>query len=385
MKKIKVLMVAGDMHVGGIENQLMHLARNASKEKFQIDFTSTMPDAFYRGEIEQLGGKFILIPPMNWKNPSDYCKALFNVMKEGRYDIVHSHELFHSGITLFLAKKAGIPCRFAHAHNWNDSDGTGKKRGAIRSVYNIVMRRMINHCSTVQIACSTWAGKFLYGERTQNKSSYHLVFNSVDTGKFLDKFDQTEAGEFCDDGWNNILNVARITAVKNQKFLVEIAEEFRERGVKLRILCAGSGDEIYEAQVRGLIKEKRLEDYIQLLGVRKDIDVLMRKCNAFILPSKYEGMPLVMIEAQASGLPCVSSNTYSPEVDFGIGTVRWLSLDNGVHRWADELESAVQKGRASKIDVEKAIQKKRFDSKLFAETLCKLYQEDYMLRKGKDD
>lgn len=383
MKKIKVLMVAGDMDVGGIENQLMHLVRNADKERFQIDFTSTMAEAFYREEIERLGGKFILIPPMNWKNPSVYCKTLLKVMKEGQYDIVHAHELFHSGITLRLAQKAGVPCRFVHAHNWRDDDGTGRRRGVVRSAYNAVMRRLINRYSTVQIACSSWAGKFLYGKKMQKKSSYHLVFNSVDTGKFLEKYSQKETGEFCDDLWVNVLNVGRITAVKNQKFLVEIADEIRRRGVRIRILCAGNGDKAYEERVQSMIEQKRLDAYIQLLGVRKDIDVLMRKSSAFILPSKYEGMPLVMIEAQAAGLPCVSANTYSPEVDFGIHTVTWLSLEAGAQVWADALVKAINKGKASKSDVAEAISKKRFDSKMFAETLCELYEKDYLLREGK--
>lgn len=374
-------MVAGDMHVGGIENQLMHLARNSDKDKFQIDFTSTMPDAFFREEIESLGGKFILIPPMNWKNPKPYCNALFHIMKDGQYDIVHSHELFHSGITLYLAKKAGVPCRFVHAHNWCDDDGTGRKTGAVRKIYNSVMRTSINHFSTVQIACSTWAGKFLYGEKKQRNQSYHLVFNSVDTTKFLDCYDCIESGEFCEkDGWKNVLNVARISAVKNQNFLVDIAEELRRRNKKIRILCAGNGDDCVVADVRKKIKEKNLDEYIRLLGTRKDIDVLMRKSSAFVLPSKYEGMPLVMIEAQASGLPCVSADTYSPEVDFGICNVIWLSLEDSVSIWADALENAVMRKRVPKAEVARVVQEKRFDSKMFTQTLCNLYQEDYQLR-----
>lgn len=377
MGKIKVLMVAGDMHIGGIENQLMHLLRNADKNIFQIDFTSSKKDAFYRQEIESLGGKFILIPPMDWRNPRAYCKALFRVMRDGKYDIVHSHELFHSGITLCIAEKAGVPCRFAHAHNWCDDDGTGKKRGLIRSAYNTVMRKMINRYATVQIACSTWAGRFLYGKRMLTKPSYHLVFNSVDSGKFLEQYGKQETGEFCDDGWIKVLNVARITAVKNQKFLVEIADEFRNAGDKIRILCAGNGDADYETEVRKEIENRKLESYIQLLGVRKDIDVLMRKSRAFVLPSKYEGMPLVMIEAQASGLSCVSANTYSPEVDFGIGTVTWLSLEDGASKWAEALRTAVQKQRPVKDKVVTAVQDKKFDSKMFADTVCNLYCQDY--------
>ena len=152
MTKIKVVMVAGSMHVGGIENQLMHLLRNADKEKFQIDFTSDMPDAFYREEIEKLGGRFIEIPRMNWKKPIPYCRAMYRIMKDGQYDVVHSHELFHSGITLFLAKLAGVPCRIAHAHNWCDDDGTGKRRSGIRHAYNAIMRTSINCCTTKRLA-----------------------------------------------------------------------------------------------------------------------------------------------------------------------------------------------------------------------------------------
>lgn len=374
MIKNKVLIIAGDMHVGGIENQLMHLLRNADKDKFQIDFTSTMPEAYYRSEIEALGGKFILIPEMSHRNPLPYCKALYRIMKDGKYDIVHSHELFHSGIVLFVAWLAGVPGRFVHAHNWQDGDGTGRKRGAVRSVYNAVMRCAINAFSTSQMACSTPAGKFLYGEKTLKKDSYHLIFNSVDTGKFLDLYDREENGEFCDD-WTNVLQVGRVTKVKNQMFLAQIAKEFKKRGRKIRILCAGNGDLEYEEAVRSEITGNELQAHIQMLGVRGDIDTLMRKADAFVLPSQYEGMPLVLIEAQASGLPCVVADTFSHEVDFGLDKIQWLSLDESVTVWADAIERAAASGRAEKEQIVRVVKEKRFDSRMFAQTMCRLYEE----------
>ena len=373
MKKIKVLILTGTMHVGGIENQLMHLLRNADKEKFQIDFTSTMPDAYYRSEIEALGGKFLLIPEMSHKNPLPYCKALYRIMKDGKYDIVHSHELFHSGIVLLIAKLAGVPGRFVHAHNWQDGNGDGKKRGLVRTVYNTVMRWLILACSNQQLACSTLAGKFLYGEKCTRKDSYHLVFNSVDTTKFLGHYDDQESGEFC-DGWINVLQVGRVTTVKNQLFLAEVVAELKKRGKKIRILCAGSGDPDYTERVMQAISENGLSDHIKMLGVRSDIDVLMRKASAFVLPSHYEGMPLVLIEAQASGLPCVVADTFSHEVDFEIGNLQWLPLDGDAARWADAIEAAIAQGRAPKDHVVRVVKDKRFDSKMFAETLCHLYQ-----------
>ena len=373
MSKQNILIITGAMDVGGIENQLMHLLRNADKEKFQIDFTSTMPDAFYRSEIEALGGKFILIPEMSHKNPLPYCKALYRIMKDGKYDIVHSHELFHSGIVLLIAKLAGVPGRFVHAHNWQDGNGDGKKRGLVRTVYNAVMRWLILGCSNQQLACSTLAGKFLYGEKCTRKDSYHLIFNSVDTAKFLDQYEDQESGEFC-DGWINVLQVGRVTTVKNQLFLTEIAAEMKRRSKQIRILCAGNGDPDYTERVMQAISEKGISEHIQMLGVRSDIDVLMRKASAFVLPSHYEGMPLVLIEAQASGLPCVVADTFSHEVDFEIGKLHWLPLDGDAVRWADAIETAIDQGRAPKEQVAKVVNAKRFDSKMFAQTLCELYE-----------
>lgn len=362
------------MDVGGIENQLMHLMRKCDKSKFQVDFTTTMDHPFYEEEIKKLGGKLHHIPRMSRVNPFPYCAALYRIMRDGKYDVVHSHELFHSGVVLPVAALAGVPARFVHAHNWSDDDGTGRKRSVIRTIYNSVMRFFIRQFSTCQLACSTLAGKFLYGEDIVNKPTYHLVFNSVDTEKYLNQFDVTESGEFCNDGWTNVIQVGRFSEVKNQLFTAQIARELKNRGRKIRILCAGNNGNDYELRVRESIENLGIQEHMLLLGVRSDIDVLMRKSAAFLLPSLYEGMPLVLIEAQASGLPCVAADTFSHEVDFELGKVSWLNLDEGVKAWADAVELAVASGRASKNDVVRVVNQKRFDSTMFAQRLCELYE-----------
>lgn len=370
---IRVLLVAGAMDVGGIENQLMHLLRNADPEKFQIDFTTTMDAPFYQNEIEALGGRCIRIPNTDGRHFLRYCRALYRVMKDGGYDVVHSHELFHSGMVLRTAKRAGVPCRFVHAHNWSDGDGSGRQRW-IRKWYNAVMRRWIVRYATEFCACSTLAGEYLYGKQITQQANYHLIFNSVDTAKFLDHYDRRELGEFCDDGWVNVMQVGRFTPIKNQLFTVQIVRELQRRGDHIRILCVGNNGNAYEQQVRAAIAEYGLQEQMLLLGVRKDVDVLARKANAFLLPSLYEGMPLVMIEAQAAGLPCVTADTYSREVDFGIGYVQWLQLEQSASAWADALERAVQMPRAEKAAVVQAVEKYGFDSRVFARRLCALYE-----------
>lgn len=375
MKTIKVLLVAGAMNVGGIENQLMHLLRQADRKQFQIDFTTTEEHPFYQDEMLAHGARCIRIQKTDGFHFLRYCRALYKVTRDGQYDIVHSHELFHSGIVLLTARLVGVKHRFAHAHNWMEGDDPKAKKSLKRRLYNHVMQRLIVWNATDFVACSTLAGQFLYGEKVTKQSNYHLVFNSVDTSKYIQKYGQKEFGEFCGDGWSNVLQVGRFTPVKNQLFTVEIARELKRRGKKIRILCVGNDGGDYYNMVRARVAEYGLEEQILLLGVRKDIDVLMRKSAAFLLPSLYEGMPLVMIEAQASGLPCITADTYSREVDFGLGIVNWLRLEDGVSSWTDAVEKAVRLGRAEESAVVQAIEKGGFDSKVFANKICELYKE----------
>ncbi len=368
-------MFASDMDVGGIENQLMHLLRQADKTKFQIDFTTSMDNPFYKPEIEALGSQCIKIPNTERTKQLRFCKAIYRIMRDGEYDIVHSHDLFHSGIVLLTARLAGVKHRFVHAHNWMEGNDPKAKKSLLRRIYNLAMRRLICWNATDFVACSSLAGRFLYGEKITKRSNYHLLFNSVDTSRFIDQYDRAEVGEYCDDGWTNVFQIGRFTPVKNQLFTAEIAKELKRRGKKIRILVAGNDGNAYEQQVRKKIKEYGIEDHLVLLGVRKDIDVLMRKSSAFLLPSLYEGMPLVMIEAQASGLPCVTADTYSHEVDFGLGTVQWLQLEQSASEWADAVENAISHGRMPKAAVIEAIDRFGFDSRVFSRKLCDLYEQ----------
>ena len=112
-----------------------------------------------------------------------------------------------------------------------------------------------------------------------------------------------------------------------------------------------------------------------LLGTRNDIPDLLRSAKVFVLPSLFEGMPLAAIEAQASGLPCLVADTFSHEVDFGIGYVTWLKLEEGASVWADVIMQLAGKPRADLQDVEQAIREHHFDVNDYAEIFCRLYEE----------
>ena len=358
------------MDVGGIENQLMHLLRNADRDRFQIDYTTTDEHPFYEDEILSLGGNCIHIPGTGGRRLFRYCKALYRVLKEGKYDVIHSHELFHSGLVLLTAKLAGVKCRIAHAHSSNQTIGGS----FARRCYTAVMRRLILRCATEYAACSSLAGAFLFGEKTLTKPNYHLVFNSVETKRFLPDKDEKAVPD--PDGWRTVLQVGRFQNEKNFLFSTQIAAACKKRGDRIRFQFAGndgSGNP-YERAVTQSIEENGLQDTVQLLGIRKDVNELMKQADAFLLPSKYEGMPLTLIEAQAACLPCVAADTFSHEVDFGLNQIQWLKLNNPIPVWADAVEAAVERNKVPRNRVETVVREKGFDVKCFAEKLCGLYQ-----------
>lgn len=372
-KKFKVLVVAGPMEIGGLENQLMYLIRNANKDEFHFDYTLYDKSAYYSDEIERLGGESIAIPNTDGIHFFKYCRALYRVLKNGEYDIVHSNELFHSGLVLLTAKLAGVKHRFVHAHNI--AEGVGEKPSFVRRFYNAVMRFLILRCATEFCACSTPAGEFLYGKGITEKENFHLIFNSFEASAFTDNYDNVETGEFCDGEWKNVIQVSRFSEVKNQLFTADIASVFKGKGKKIRILLAGDDNNEYGALVKEKVLKNGLQDYVLILGARSDVASLERKSSAFLLPSLYEGMPLALIEAQATGLPCVVADTFSREVDFEIGGIEWVKLSENADFWAEAVERAVNKSRAQKRDVVNAVKRKGFESSAFSDKIFDLYKK----------
>lgn len=371
MKKINVLIVAGDMGLGGLENQLVYLVRNADRNKYQFDFTTTVSDPYYKNEVESLGGRFIYIDySKGGRQILRYCRSLANIINQGNYDVVHSHELFHSGIVLLIAKLCGVKKRFSHAHSCNQKNGFN----LFKLCYHLLMRYLIKRCATKYLACSSMAATFLYGKRIINNPKYQLIMNGIDTKKYLAELPSGENNEFAEGEWKNIIQVGRFSDEKNYSFTCEIVKLYKDTGKLIRFLCVGNDGNDYEQQIRCLINQYGIDNYMLLLGERDDVNVLLKKADAFILPSKFEGMPLSLIEAQTSGLNCVVSNRFSHEVDFGIGAIKWLDLEDGPERWAAALEEAIMKGKCNKDQIIEAIEKYGFDSSHFAKKLYTLYE-----------
>ena len=142
----------------------------------------------------------------------------------------------------------------------------------------------------------------------------------------------------------------------------------------MKILCAGGGEEGYTRQVRQAIAKKGLESHMTLLGVCSDMPARMKRARVFVLPSVYEGMPLVLLEAQAAGVPCVVADTFSHEADLGLGLITWLPASADETCWADALEAAAAMPRPEPVAIQEKIRARGCEPAQFARRLCRMYE-----------
>lgn len=367
-KRIKILITAGALGMGGLENQLVYLGKHIDKTKFQVDYTSTDENAYYKNEIINAGCGFFVIPDPRKDGTFVYCKALLHLLKENKYDVVHSQELFHSGIEMFLAWMAGIPKRIAHSHSTQDGSN---HNSIIKKIYHNIMRKSILRFSTDYLACSTIAGEFLYGKNIIYNKRFRVIVNSVETNHFF-KEEKVKVLEK-KKGWKYITHVGRFADVKNHSFMLDLAVALKKEKKKYVFVFVGNG-KLYDI-CRERVKKEQLEDYVIFMGQRKDVADILLDSDIFVLPSFYEGMPLSIIEAQAAGLPCVIADHVTDEVDFGLGLIHKMNLADSINRWLEALEIAAEQPHPNNDMILEAIHKKGFDVSDFEKNLCEVYKE----------
>lgn len=327
VNKIKILHIVGAMNRAGTETMLMNIYRNIDREKIHFDFVSySNEEANYDNEIKRLGGTIIKL------TKTGSIKEIYDVIKKyGPYDAVHSHTLFHSGIACLAAKLAGVKVRISHAHTTNDKNDT-----LIRKLYIKCMRFLINNCSTNLLACSKEAGNYLFGENALSKNIYSYFPNLIDYHEFL-KVNQTEVQIFKEEeGLTDSIiigHIGRFTEVKNHLFLLEIMKSIVTKNPKFKMILVGDGELRY--QIEETARKKGLNNHIKFVGVRNDISTMLQSMDIFVFPSKFEGLGLVLLEAQASGLPCIVSDAVQPESNIQIGLLTQLSLNDNAEVWAD--------------------------------------------------
>lgn len=320
---IRVLHIMGAAVIGGVSTVILNYYRHLDCSKIHFDIAAT---DIYIGRnarmLEQMGCNIFPLP-LKSEKPWGYCKALRGVMRTGGYDAVHVHCKDTSFLALAIAREVGIKCRIVHAHSAN----FGYQESWLGRLKHSLCK-LLNDCySTNLMACGKYAGECSFGKRLMRKPKSMIIPNAIDTEAF--KFDPIIRGEK-----RKILGltgkfalgiIGRISPEKNVGQGLRIFLSIRKQIPNACLVIVGSGRE--EERVRKEARELGLTDCVQFLGQRNDISEIDQALDMLLLPSVFEGFPVTVLEAMASGLPCMISDTVTRELDFGTA-IKYLPTAN---------------------------------------------------------
>lgn len=334
MEPIRILHVVGTMNRGGTETLIMELYRHIDRSKVQFDFLiynySDKPGAFDE-EILSLGGKIYNAKRRFYKGPIAFCKELKTFFKmHPEYSVIHAHQYAASGYILAMAKKALPTCvTIAHSHI------AFVKTDFLRNLADSIGKKLLKKYADYAFGCSEDALYELFGKRS-NQTNCFVINNAINPGKF--KFDVQKRGYWREQfgaGANTLIigNVARFTYQKNHEKIIETFHAVSKKNTDSLLVLIGEGSR--QEQMRQMVKEFGIEEKVLFMGVRDDVQDIINAFDVFLMPSRYEGLGIVLVEAQANGLPCVMSADVIPaEADVGTGLVTRVSLEKNAQIWA---------------------------------------------------
>lgn len=360
---IRVLHILGGLGRGGAESMVMNLYRNIDREKIQFDFIIHNEKAKdYYDEIISLGGKVFVFPQFNGKNAS-MMKKIWNCFfsEHTEYKILHSHMRSYASLYIPIAKKFGLKT-IIHSHSTSNGKG-------LSALAKAILQLPLRHQADFLFTCSDKAGEWLFGRSVTKKQNYRKIPNAIDVKRFAysEEIRARTRKEFgADDRCLVIGTVGRMTTQKNHLFLLDVFGEILSRRDNAILVIVGEGS------LRGEIEKKAdklgIRSSVILTGARDDVSDVMQAFDCFVFPSKWEGLPVTLIEAQASGLPCFISDRITREVSLS-SLVTSLSIDKGVKIWAD----AILSKELTRTDVSDKIRKAGFDIFDSAASLSRFY------------
>jgi len=361
---IRILHIVPNMHAAGLETLIMNMYRNIDRSKVQFDFLTHYKDKFfYDDEIESLGG---IIYRLSFREDNKIVKYLNDLdlfFKTNHYDVVHSHMASTSLLTLKAAKKYGVKVRIIHSHN-TSTDNTLKGR-----VKNILLKQSAKYASA-RFACGVAAGRFLFGE-----NNFKVIHNAIDIQKFYEAkpLNNSEIRNLNLNDKFVIGHVGRFTPQKNHVFLINVFKDYLKTDPTARLILIGEGE--CESDIRLLVKRENLNEYVIFLGVQKDMPSLYKLFDVFLLPSLFEGLPVVGVESQAAGTPIIFSDNVTKEVAL-TQYAHFESIATGTKPWVDKIKAI--KNRAEIVAYQKELKKMKkdgYDIKTEAGMLTEYYSE----------
>ena len=327
---IRVLNMFTIMDRGGAETMVMNYYRHIDRTKVQFDFLVHREQrGAYDDEIERMGGRIYRMCPVYPQNFSRYKRDLRTFFRaHPEYKIIHSHMSELGYFAFREAERQGVPVRICHAHN--APHGFDAKM-IIRTYFKKRMMPYLTHL----FMCGEESGKWLYGEK--NKSRFIMLNNAIDAAVY--SFDASKREEMRRqlDLTDELVvgHVGRFNPQKNHPFLLDIFTSLLKKEPDAVLLLVGGGEGMPKIQAKA--QELGIAERVRFLGVRSDVADLMQAMDVFVFPSLYEGLPVTMVEAQASGLPCIISDKVPPECILTEGLVNIVPLSASPEAWAEKI------------------------------------------------
>lgn len=324
-RRIKILHFELDKNIGGIESFLYNIYRQIDKSMFQFDFVTRYDSPAWENELKQLGANIYKVRQYN--NLFHYMNDIDEILKKG-YDIVHVHKNSAANILPFYVfLKYPYLKVVVHSHN------TSPSVGGVSKFLHYMNRSLLWNFADSHLACSNLAGEWLYGKGKK----YDVIRNGVETQRYLFSKDNYRLirKEFnIPDGAYVIGHIGRFTEQKNQRYLIDLFNIICRKKENAYLVFIGDG--ILKEGCETYVKELGISTKVRFLGVRNDVPILLQAIDTLVMPSLYEGLPIVAIEAQAAGVNLFLSDTISSEVQI-TENVGWFSLTDNKENIANEL------------------------------------------------
>ena len=368
MQPIRVLQVVTIMNRGGLETMLMNYYRQIDRKKVQFDFMVHREErGHYDDEIESLGGKIYRMPQIR---PGNYRKY-FNLLNEffsnhNEYKVVHSHNNENSSFVLRSAKRYNIPCRIAHSH-------LSDLGIDIKLPFRLYARFNMKDNPTKYFACSKNAGKWLFGEQREITVLNNAV--NVSDFKYSEQIRNQIRKELKIEDQLVIGHIGRFNKQKNHEFLIDIFRVVREKYPDAILLLVGEGH--LRTEIERKVDKLGLSSNVKFLGVREDIAQLMQAMDLFLFPSLFEGLPVVLVEAQAAGLNCIVSDSITSETDI-TGRIQFMNLNDPLTEWVRRITTTT----TEHADTSQILRSSGFDTETMANWLTDFYLENSLEKMG---
>lgn len=342
--KIRLLIVCGSITNGGVGSVIIKMLKNIDFDKFDVyvNYYRTQKEGLFQERIKEIIPKekqFVF--DFSLKKISKTIKDTRNIYENNRFDIMHSHcttlSLFH----FYFAKKYGVKTRIMHSHS------TKFAETKLKSLRNLLMYSLIKPFITDRFACGKEAGSFLF----KNKP-FTVINNAVDCNQF--QFHKEWRSQIRNEF--NLLedafvlgHISNFAPVKNHGFIVDVFNEYYKTNNNSYLLLVGAGETFHQTKEK--VQTLGIEKQVIFAGIRNDVYRFYSSMDCFVFPSFFEGLPLTLVEAQVSGLPCVISDTISDGVMI-TNIIQKLSLSDDISKWIEQINALkIQEDRKSYANI----------------------------------